>query len=160
MGHLSEDSGGNGRPHREGENRTRAAGLESATHRKKVQEWYQRGQSGLAGPHKVGFGIQPFASNCGLARGSPGTQLNLSFVMFPGNRMCCARPPHVPVATIFEISRYMYIRNALLISSSGRRSPRVIVNLMFYLNPNCMELAKYTHVQTNFVPLGTQLERS
>ncbi|KAG5452750.1 hypothetical protein CSKR_102180 [Clonorchis sinensis] len=24
--------------------------------------------------------------------------------------MCCTRPPHVPVATIFEISRYMYIR--------------------------------------------------
>ncbi|KAG5442014.1 hypothetical protein CSKR_106946 [Clonorchis sinensis] len=29
--------------------------------------------------------------------------------------MCCTRLPHVPVATIFEISRYMYIRNALLI---------------------------------------------
>ncbi|KAG5445169.1 hypothetical protein CSKR_103341 [Clonorchis sinensis] len=29
--------------------------------------------------------------------------------------MCCTRPPHVPVATIFDISRYMYIRNALLI---------------------------------------------
>ncbi|KAG5442028.1 hypothetical protein CSKR_111684 [Clonorchis sinensis] len=29
--------------------------------------------------------------------------------------MCCTRPPHVPVATIFEISRYMCIRNALLI---------------------------------------------
>ncbi|KAG5454947.1 hypothetical protein CSKR_105884 [Clonorchis sinensis] len=25
--------------------------------------------------------------------------------------MCCTRPPHVPVATIFEISRYMYICN-------------------------------------------------
>ncbi|KAG5441923.1 hypothetical protein CSKR_106368 [Clonorchis sinensis] len=29
--------------------------------------------------------------------------------------MCCTSPPHVSVATIFEISRYMYIRNALLI---------------------------------------------
>ncbi|KAG5448039.1 hypothetical protein CSKR_106592 [Clonorchis sinensis] len=29
--------------------------------------------------------------------------------------MCCTRPPHVPVATIFEISRYMYTRNGLLI---------------------------------------------
>ncbi|KAG5444121.1 hypothetical protein CSKR_101607 [Clonorchis sinensis] len=29
--------------------------------------------------------------------------------------MCCTRPPHVPVATIFEISRYMYRLNALLI---------------------------------------------
>ncbi|KAG5441542.1 hypothetical protein CSKR_109743 [Clonorchis sinensis] len=29
--------------------------------------------------------------------------------------MCCIRPPNVSVATIFEKSRYMYIRNALLI---------------------------------------------
>ncbi|KAG5453894.1 hypothetical protein CSKR_108579 [Clonorchis sinensis] len=29
--------------------------------------------------------------------------------------MCCTRPPHVPVATIFQISPYMYIRNGLLI---------------------------------------------
>ncbi|KAG5449731.1 hypothetical protein CSKR_103109 [Clonorchis sinensis] len=29
--------------------------------------------------------------------------------------MCCTRPPHVSVATIIEISRYMYTRNALLI---------------------------------------------
>ncbi|KAG5454955.1 hypothetical protein CSKR_105891 [Clonorchis sinensis] len=29
--------------------------------------------------------------------------------------MCCTRPPHVPVATIFKISRYMYRRNALLL---------------------------------------------
>ncbi|KAG5441124.1 hypothetical protein CSKR_102775 [Clonorchis sinensis] len=57
--------------------------------------------------------------------------------------MCCTRPPHVPVATIFEISRYVYIGDALLIrllkilrqpttgfallgtGSSGKRSPRV-----------------------------------
>ncbi|KAG5452111.1 hypothetical protein CSKR_107911 [Clonorchis sinensis] len=50
-----------------------------------------------------------------FARDSPGTQLNLSFMMISGNCMCCTRPPHVPVATIFEISRYMYIRNGLLI---------------------------------------------
>ncbi|KAG5454946.1 hypothetical protein CSKR_105883 [Clonorchis sinensis] len=30
--------------------------------------------------------------------------------------------------------------------SSGRRSPRVSVNLMFYLKPNCTKLAKYTHL--------------
>ncbi|KAG5451295.1 hypothetical protein CSKR_106580 [Clonorchis sinensis] len=29
--------------------------------------------------------------------------------------MCCTRPPHISVATIFKISRYMYRRNALLI---------------------------------------------
>ncbi|KER23952.1 hypothetical protein T265_08309 [Opisthorchis viverrini] len=27
------------------------------------------------------------------------------------NRMCCIRPPHVSFGMLFEISRYMYIRN-------------------------------------------------
>ncbi|KAG5452511.1 hypothetical protein CSKR_103316, partial [Clonorchis sinensis] len=31
--------------------------------------------------------------------------------------------------------------------SSGRRSPRVSVNLMFYLNPNWTDFDKYTHLQ-------------
>ncbi|KER19918.1 hypothetical protein T265_11422 [Opisthorchis viverrini] len=146
--------------------------------------------------------------------------------------MCCTRPPHVSVATIFEISRHMYICNVLLIrllgsrrgfmptrsrsscqcplfiesnilmrspfitflldlscginyvsrtstnpryfekirvkaalyfvvensstahdqfhpswGSSGRRSPRVSVNLMLYLKPNCTKLGKYTHLR-------------
>ncbi|KER23684.1 hypothetical protein T265_08491 [Opisthorchis viverrini] len=29
--------------------------------------------------------------------------------------MCFTRPPHISLATIFEISRYMYIHSALLI---------------------------------------------
>ncbi|KER26182.1 hypothetical protein T265_06533 [Opisthorchis viverrini] len=33
-------------------------------------------------------------------------------------------------------------------SSLGTRSPRVSVNLMFYLKPNCTKLAKHTHLQT------------
>ncbi|KER26000.1 hypothetical protein T265_14101, partial [Opisthorchis viverrini] len=33
--------------------------------------------------------------------------------------------------------------------SSGRRSPRVSVNLMFYLNPNCTVFEKYTNMQIN-----------
>ncbi|KAG5443050.1 hypothetical protein CSKR_112149, partial [Clonorchis sinensis] len=45
--------------------------------------------------------------------------------------------------------------------SSGRRSPRVSVNLMFYLNPNCTDFDKYTHLQINLVfardSPGTQL---
>ncbi|KAG5445027.1 hypothetical protein CSKR_105041 [Clonorchis sinensis] len=55
----------------------------------------------------------------------------------------------------------MYIRNALLIrllkiprpswGSSGRRSSRVSVKLMFCLQPNCTNLAKYTHLRTNLV---------
>ncbi|KER26904.1 hypothetical protein T265_13915, partial [Opisthorchis viverrini] len=39
--------------------------------------------------------------------------------MLPGNLMCCTRSPRVSVATIFEISRYTYIRNAL-ISCTGQ----------------------------------------
>ncbi|KAG5452830.1 hypothetical protein CSKR_109003 [Clonorchis sinensis] len=35
--------------------------------------------------------------------------------------------------------------------SSGRRSPRVSVNLMFYLNPNWTVFEKYTHLQINLV---------
>ncbi|KER21073.1 hypothetical protein T265_10518 [Opisthorchis viverrini] len=41
--------------------------------------------------------------------------------------MCCTRPPHVSVATIFEISRYMYI--FVMYYSLGRCSLRVFVNL-------------------------------
>ncbi|KER26466.1 hypothetical protein T265_06318 [Opisthorchis viverrini] len=50
-------------------------------------------------------------SECGVsfeltfAGDSPGTQL----------KMCCTRPPHVSVDTVFEISRYMYRRSTLLI---------------------------------------------
>ncbi|KAG5454945.1 hypothetical protein CSKR_105882 [Clonorchis sinensis] len=35
--------------------------------------------------------------------------------------------------------------------SSGRHSPRVFVNLMFYLNPNWTDFDKYTHLQINLV---------
>ncbi|KAG5445492.1 hypothetical protein CSKR_100980 [Clonorchis sinensis] len=38
--------------------------------------------------------------------------------------------------------------------SSGRRSPRVSVNLMFYLKLNCTKLAKCTHLYTNWVLPG------
>ncbi|KAG5450099.1 hypothetical protein CSKR_102232 [Clonorchis sinensis] len=45
--------------------------------------------------------------------------------------------------------------------SSGRRSPRVSINLMFYLNPNCTVFEKYTHLHINLVfardSPGTQL---
>ncbi|KAG5441956.1 hypothetical protein CSKR_107988 [Clonorchis sinensis] len=44
--------------------------------------------------------------------------------------------------------------------SSGRRSPRVSVKLMFDLRPNCTKLAKYTHLQTNLVLRETHLEPS
>ncbi|KAG5447150.1 hypothetical protein CSKR_107956 [Clonorchis sinensis] len=44
--------------------------------------------------------------------------------------------------------------------SLGRRRPRASVNLMFYLKPNCTELAKYTHLQTNLVLREAHLEPS
>ncbi|KAG5442711.1 hypothetical protein CSKR_108017 [Clonorchis sinensis] len=43
-------------------------------------------------------------------------------------------------------------------STSGRRSPRVFVNLMFYLKPDCTKLAKYTHLQTHLVLRETHLK--
>ncbi|KAG5446642.1 hypothetical protein CSKR_108301, partial [Clonorchis sinensis] len=55
--------------------------------------------------------IHSFANQLGFARDSPGTQLNLPFVMFPGNGMCCTRLPHVSVATIFEMYMYRDISN-------------------------------------------------
>ncbi|KER19480.1 hypothetical protein T265_15527, partial [Opisthorchis viverrini] len=48
---LQGDSKGYGRPRREEENRTREAGFGPTVHRKRVQGWCQRGQSGLVGPH-------------------------------------------------------------------------------------------------------------
>ncbi|KAG5446649.1 hypothetical protein CSKR_108306 [Clonorchis sinensis] len=42
--------------------------------------------------------------------------------------------------------------------SSNRRSPRVSINLMFYLNPNWTDLDKYIHLQINLVLRETHLE--
>ncbi|KAG5446196.1 hypothetical protein CSKR_112477 [Clonorchis sinensis] len=38
--------------------------------------------------------------------------------------------------------------------SSGRRSPRVSVNLMFCLNPNWTDFDKYTHLQITIVRIS------
>ncbi|KAG5449106.1 hypothetical protein CSKR_100240 [Clonorchis sinensis] len=42
--------------------------------------------------------------------------------------------------------------------SSGRRGPRVSVNPVFYLSPNCMKLNNYTHLLTNLVFAGDSPE--
>ncbi|KAG5454454.1 hypothetical protein CSKR_113119 [Clonorchis sinensis] len=42
--------------------------------------------------------------------------------------------------------------------SSHIRTPRVSVNLMFYLKPNCTKLAKYTHLQTNLSSSAVHIE--
>ncbi|KER24004.1 hypothetical protein T265_08248 [Opisthorchis viverrini] len=42
--------------------------------------------------------------------------------------------------------------------SSGRRSPRVSVNLMFYWNPNWTIFEKYTHLQISLVFTGDSVE--
>ncbi|KER20534.1 hypothetical protein T265_15296, partial [Opisthorchis viverrini] len=41
--------------------------------------------------------------------------------------------------------------------SSGRRSPHVSANFMFYLKPNLTKLAKYTHLRTNFADTSLQV---
>ncbi|KAG5455111.1 hypothetical protein CSKR_107368 [Clonorchis sinensis] len=43
-------------------------------------------------------------------------------------------------------------------SSSGRRSPRISVNLMFYLNRNWTDCNKHTHLQLNLVFTGDSAE--
>ncbi|KER26418.1 hypothetical protein T265_06335 [Opisthorchis viverrini] len=71
------------------------------------------------------------------------------------------------VGTIFEISQYIFIKETShkvaekswtaddrfrpSWGSSGRRSFRVSVNLMFYFNPNYTFFEKYTHSQINLV---------
>ncbi|KAG5455082.1 hypothetical protein CSKR_113637 [Clonorchis sinensis] len=62
--------------------------------------------------------------------------------------------------SVVENSSTAHYRFRFSWGSSGRRSPRVSVNLMFYLKPNCTKLAKYTHLQTNLVLRETHLEPS
>ncbi|KAG5440988.1 hypothetical protein CSKR_109694 [Clonorchis sinensis] len=84
------------------------------------------------------------------------------------------RPPHVSVGAIFEISQYIFIKETThkvaensstahdrfrtSWGSSGRRSPRVSVNLMFYLNPNWTVFEKYTYLQIDLVLTGGSTE--
>ncbi|KAG5450804.1 hypothetical protein CSKR_101411 [Clonorchis sinensis] len=44
---------------------------------------------------------------------------------------------------MFQLAGYSRYRN--------RCSPRVSINLMFYLNPSCTDFDKYTHLQINLV---------
>ncbi|KAG5442308.1 hypothetical protein CSKR_109876 [Clonorchis sinensis] len=112
--------------------------------------------------------IHSFANKFGFPRDLAGTQLNFSFVMFLGNRMCCTRPPHVATQyttrKVAEKSSTAHDRFRPSWGSSGGHSPRVSVKLMFYLNTNCTKLAKYTHLQTNLILTGdspgTQLSLS
>ncbi|KAG5452611.1 hypothetical protein CSKR_100448 [Clonorchis sinensis] len=60
---------------------------------------------------------------------------------------------HTTSANVVENSSYDQFGSSW--GSSGRRSPRVSVKLMFYLNPNWTDFDKYTHSQTNLV-LHTQ----
>ncbi|KAG5449261.1 hypothetical protein CSKR_100650 [Clonorchis sinensis] len=68
-----------------------------------------------------------------LTVNSTGTQLNLTF-----------KVDFYPVED----------KNMVFVIKQGRRSPRVSVNLMFYLYPNYTKLAKYTHLHTNLVLTG------
>ncbi|KER29201.1 hypothetical protein T265_04133 [Opisthorchis viverrini] len=77
------------------------------------------------------------------------------------------RATYEALGKIFEISPYIFMRETThKISensstahdpfrpswgSSGGRSPRVSVNLMFYLNPNCTIFENHTHLQINLV---------
>ncbi|KER27808.1 hypothetical protein T265_13728, partial [Opisthorchis viverrini] len=87
-----------------------------------------------------------------------------------------SRPPHVSLGTIFEISQYIFIKETThkvakdsstvhdrfrpSWGSSGRCSPRVSVNLMFYLKSNWTVFEKYTHLQISSVETGRGLPES
>ncbi|KAG5442299.1 hypothetical protein CSKR_109884 [Clonorchis sinensis] len=66
----------------------------------------------------------------------------------------CLETPQTRDSTVFQV-----VENASTAhdwfcpswGSSGRRSPRVSVNLMFYLNPNWTDFDKYTNLQINLV---------
>ncbi|KER21741.1 hypothetical protein T265_10016 [Opisthorchis viverrini] len=51
--------------------------------------------------------------------------------MFLSNRICCTRPSHVSVGTIFGTSRYMYSRNTLLIRLLKTLRPRTTSFFLF-----------------------------
>ncbi|KAG5448296.1 hypothetical protein CSKR_110455, partial [Clonorchis sinensis] len=69
--------------------------------------------------------------------------------------MCCTKATSCFIATIFEISQDIFIKETThkvvensptaqdRLRPSCRRSPRVSVNLMFYLNPNWPDFDKY-----------------
>ncbi|KER33449.1 hypothetical protein T265_00753 [Opisthorchis viverrini] len=87
---------------------------------------------------------------------SPGTQLNLSFVIFPSKQLnvlhqvasCSIRYDIRDIAMhVAENSSTAHDRLRPTWSSSGRRSPRGFVNIMFYLKPSCTKLAKYTRLR-------------
>ncbi|KER28337.1 hypothetical protein T265_04798 [Opisthorchis viverrini] len=79
--------------------------------------------------------------------------------------------PHVSVCTIFEIPKYILTKETAhkvcesssithdrfcpSWGSSVKRSPRVSVNLMFYLNPNWTDFDKYTHSNINWISTVT-----
>ncbi|KER27788.1 hypothetical protein T265_05215 [Opisthorchis viverrini] len=52
---------------------------------------------------------------------------------------------------VIDISQQWSLACSLSSGSSGRRSSRVSVKLMFNLNPNWTVFEKYTHLQTNLV---------
>ncbi|KER27677.1 hypothetical protein T265_05310 [Opisthorchis viverrini] len=89
-----------------------------------VHDWFRPswGSSGRHSPRvSVNFMLY-LKPNCTKSANSTHLQTNLALRLtwnpdesLLRNRMCCTRSPHISVATIFGISRYMYIRNALLI---------------------------------------------
>ncbi|KAG5451145.1 hypothetical protein CSKR_102686 [Clonorchis sinensis] len=90
--------------------------------------------------------MHSFATQFGFTRDSPGTQLNLSCYDIRDIVIHVYSTTH----KFAENSSAAHDRFRPSWGSSGRRSPRVSVNLMLYLKTNCTELAKYPHLQTNF----------
>ncbi|KAG5445014.1 hypothetical protein CSKR_105026 [Clonorchis sinensis] len=75
-------------------------------------------------------------------------------------RSKAGHPYACPTPKVAENSSTAHDRFHPSWGSSGRRSSRVSVNLMFYLNPNWTDFEKYTHLQINLVLRRTHLEPS
>ncbi|KAG5445891.1 hypothetical protein CSKR_109645 [Clonorchis sinensis] len=76
------------------------------------------------------------------------------------NRCKCIVQTYCTTRKVAENSSTAHDRFHPPRGSSGRRSPRVSVNLMFYLNPNWTVFDKYTHLHINLVLRETHLEPS
>ncbi|KER21092.1 hypothetical protein T265_10506 [Opisthorchis viverrini] len=63
------------------------------------------------------------------------------------------------VSIDFRYSVVTFRNLTFLIRSLQACTLRVSVNLKFYWKPNCMELAKYTHLQTNLLILPTSFRK-
>ncbi|KAG5445835.1 hypothetical protein CSKR_107306 [Clonorchis sinensis] len=80
--------------------------------------------------------------NLVLTGDSPGTQLNLSFMMFLSYWMCCTRTPRVSLGTRFEISRFIINERFSWVPVESPTRPNLLATECFSLNGIVLGLAR------------------